>query len=122
MISAVKKLFLILLLLVMPLQSSWAVVAAYCQPETEVTTKHFGHHEHQHERHHARIGQDADEDSKSLKTTDCLDCHGLYSGMVITNFNTPSAGPIAGPPDNATSRLISASSSRPEKPKWFAAV
>lgn len=122
MIAPVKKLFLILLLLVMPLQSSWAVVAAYCQPEAEVTAKHFGHHEHQHERHHAQVGQDSDEDSKSLTTSDCLDCHGLYSGMVVTSFDTQSPGPIAGPPAHATSRLISATSCRPEKPKWFAAV
>lgn len=90
-ISSVKKLFLIFLLFVMPLQASWAMVAAYCQPGSEVTTKHFGHHEHQHEHHHAQAGQDSDEDSQSFKTSDCLNCHGLYSGMVVSNFNTPHA-------------------------------
>lgn len=121
-IPPVKKLFLIFLLFVMPLQASWAVVAAYCQPETEVTAKHFGHHEHQHEHHHAQAGQDSDEDSQDFKTSDCLDCHGLYSGMVVSNFDTPHAPPLAGPPVYATSQFLSASSSRPEKPKWFSAI
>lgn len=120
MISPVKKLFLILLLLVMPLQSTWAAVAAYCQPENEVTVKHFGHHEHQDEHHHAEVGQDSDEGSKNLKISDCLDCHGSYSGMVVTRFDTPPEVPVSEPPANATSRLISALSSRPEKPNWFA--
>ncbi|MEC4722241.1 hypothetical protein RY831_24050 [Noviherbaspirillum sp. CPCC 100848] len=117
-----KKLFLIFLLFVMPLQASWAVVAAYCQPETEVTAKHFGHHEHQQEHHHAQVGQDSDEDSTALKISDCADCHGLYSGMVVYSLDTPHAGPVAGPPVNATSQFISTASSRPEKPKWFSAI
>lgn len=115
-----KKLFLIFLLVVMPLQSSWAMVAIYCQPENEVTAKHFGHHEHQHEHHHAQAGPDSDGDLKS--TSDCLDCHGLHSGIAVSSFDVAPSGPIAGPPADVKARLISTSTSRPEKPKWFSAV
>jgi hypothetical protein len=38
----------IFLLIVLPLQISWAVAATYCQHETG-STKHFGHHDHKHQ-------------------------------------------------------------------------
>lgn len=44
-----KRLFLILLLAVLPLQISWAAVAAYCQHEEAPSAQHFGHHTHQHQ-------------------------------------------------------------------------
>ena len=41
------------LLIVLPLQISWAVAATYCQHETG-STQHFGHHDH---KHHAEDNQ-----------------------------------------------------------------
>jgi hypothetical protein len=40
----------ILLLVLLPLQLSWAAAAPYCQHEkSPVALQHFGHHEHEHE-------------------------------------------------------------------------
>jgi hypothetical protein len=44
-----KRVFLILLLMIMPFQMSWAVAAGYCQHEQGKAAQHFGHHEHQHQ-------------------------------------------------------------------------
>lgn len=49
MISSVKKLLIILMLLALPLQFTWAAAAIYCQHEraTANANAHFGHHQHQ---------------------------------------------------------------------------
>lgn len=47
MIQSVKKLLIILMLLALPLQFTWAAAAAYCQHEkTTAAEAHFGHHKH----------------------------------------------------------------------------
>lgn len=42
-----KRLLLILLLAMLPLQASWAAAAAYCDLAEQGSTQHPGHHEHQ---------------------------------------------------------------------------
>jgi len=67
----VKKLLIIFLLVLIPLQYSWAAVAVYCQHEKEETT-HVGHHKHEH----AGKAQQADADSAlSAPHDDCSYCH-----------------------------------------------
>ena len=39
----------ILLLVMLPLQFSWAAAAAYCEHETSASARHVGHHEHEHQ-------------------------------------------------------------------------
>ncbi|RZI40210.1 DUF2946 domain-containing protein [Herbaspirillum sp. HC18] len=56
-IPSVKKLLVLFLFALLPLQFSWGVAAAYCQHEGEKTTQHFGHHPHQHD-----IRQDVPDD------------------------------------------------------------
>jgi hypothetical protein len=44
-----KRLFLIFLLAMLPLQMSWAVVSEYCEHESGKAAQHVGHHEHKHD-------------------------------------------------------------------------
>ena len=39
----------ILLLVFLPVQLSWAAAASYCRHEGGSSTKHYGHHEHEHQ-------------------------------------------------------------------------
>jgi len=75
---AVKKLILIFLLLVVPLQFSWAAAGAYCQHEQGTSSFHFGHHAHSHQAKH-----DADDGKGKLNKVhlDCSSCHA--TGNVI---------------------------------------
>jgi hypothetical protein len=66
----VKKLFLILLLTILPIQYAWSMAAVYCQHETSKVT-HFGHHGHQHQ---AQSDDGADQ-GKLSKHGDCEVCH-----------------------------------------------
>ena len=85
--SIVMRRWLTLLLFVLlPLQSSWAVVAAYCTHESTLTQvnapTHLGHHEHQH--HTADVQHLSDKPDSKLSgevDLDCMQCHG--SGVAV---------------------------------------
>ncbi|MES2932688.1 MAG: DUF2946 family protein [Pseudomonadota bacterium] len=76
-----KRLLLILLLTVLPLQMSWAVAAVYCQHEQANTVKHFGHHSHDHQ---AQVNPADDQDSQYKVHTDCGYCHGVIQAAFLT--------------------------------------
>ena len=70
----VKRLFLIILLTILPLQLSWAAAGAYCKHEQGVASNHFGHHVHQHQ------SKSDTPDSKGefgKVHNDCKSCHGV---------------------------------------------
>lgn len=44
-----RQCLLLFLLIVLPLQFTWAVASSYCRHEPPRAQQHFGHHEHQHQ-------------------------------------------------------------------------
>jgi hypothetical protein len=116
-----KRLLLLFLLTLLPLQASWAVVATYCQHEKEVTTRHFGHHSHEHEDRHAQA-EEQQKDSSIKFHTDCLTCHGLAAAMGTPQTAALPIEPLSLDSISSESYLKSISSPRPEKPQWAPAV
>ena len=72
MIRPVKKLLLIFLLALLPLQFCWAAAAAYCQHDGEKAVQHLGHHTHQHD---AASGLPDGGGSVTDAHADCGYCH-----------------------------------------------
>ncbi len=70
-----KRLFLILLVAMLPLQYVWAAAAAYCDHEMGAT-QHFGHHSHI--PHDGAAADDHDRPAKDHKPAkvhaDCASC------------------------------------------------
>lgn len=66
-----KKLLLILLLTILPIQYSWSMAAVYCQHEDSKVT-HFGHHGHDHQ---AQADDDAGKSKTGKPHGDCEVCH-----------------------------------------------
>nr|WP_151638592.1 DUF2946 family protein [Noviherbaspirillum malthae] len=66
-----KKLILIFLLALLPLQYSWAVIASYCQHEKEHVT-HIGHHADDHK---GAKGKGDPDKGKSASLHECEYCH-----------------------------------------------
>ena len=62
----------ILMLTLLPLQFSWAAVAAYCGHETGQHAEHLGHHEHQH-TDQVKADQDIEEASALIARTDAIE-------------------------------------------------
>lgn len=118
-LSNMRKWLAIFLLVFVPLQLSWAAAASYCQHETGVAAKHFGHHDHQHK---TADGKDASPDpSKTIGgDPDCASCH---AGCLLA---LPGAVTIASLVDSSLdtvgygARLTSPPSERLERPQWRA--
>ncbi|MDK6079472.1 cation efflux protein, CzcI family [Massilia varians] len=81
-----KRYFLILLLVLLPFQFSWAVAATYCAHEETSSAQHFGHHVHKHDK--AEDGAKAE--SKTIKAdTDCDYCHHVPASAIVPATPAP---------------------------------
>lgn len=115
-----KRLTLIFLMLLLPLQSAWAAASAYCQHEQGVATQHFGHHAHQHQT--ATDSNDGGGKSPLSVHADCSSCHlscpaataSVRSIVVMT-----SGSPVLAEHPDALSSVFPDS---PERPKWAPAA
>ncbi len=50
---AMRRVLLVVLVVLLSLQWTWAVAAAYCKHEVGAAASHLGHHAHEHEGHDA---------------------------------------------------------------------
>lgn len=82
---------------ILPLQLSWAAVAAYCQHEkAPAKAVHFGHHEHEH---HDEGAADADPHAKKSPLAMDEDCGTCQLGHAQTLLSdAPALAPPAHPP------------------------
>lgn len=106
-----RRLLVILLLISLPLQSSWAALGAYCSHEERGTAQqHLGHHQHQHK-------DDASGSGGSSTHSDCVFCHAGCAGLVSQTFTLErlAASKEFAARLQATSALPPA---RPERPNW----
>ena len=110
----------ILLLVFMPFQFSWAAMATYCEHESGVRARHFGHHEHRHQ-------QPAGESSEASKVKlsgvlDVADCH--FHCQCAVDLPVSVVMPIAVGSQPLTDwtavDAIAPVPSRPERPQWVA--
>jgi cytochrome c553 len=108
-----NRLCALLLLLLLPIQLSWATAGAYCAHDPSESTAHFGHHVHVHQ-------SQADNDGSSpLKFhPDCSSCHAVTfsPSQVDDTLAVPDA--TAMPPSPLVLSIGSAPQSEPERPKW----
>ncbi len=119
-LPAMTRRFLVLLMLLVPLQLSWAAVSAYCEHETEAASHHVGHHEHQHQSDQPGTGDDPGADSKFGKfDADCGVCHASCSMALcdgIAPLDFAGADVVFAPPPPFHLTLFS---SKPTRLKWL---
>jgi len=132
-----RRLVAITLLLLFAVQSTWAVAAAYCGHESDATSSHVGHHDHDHRDPlsiSAMTGDPADagtfvnladasagdvSDPGPLATdADCSVCHGgmLGTGVLRDALTLPSMAETHGRP--APAALPAPPLQAPEEPDW----
>ena len=112
-----KRLVIIFLLLLLPIQASWAVGASYCKHEAGAAAQHFGHHEHQH------AADDEGAKSSSFNTAGAIDadCGTCHAGCIAAVVDSVSLLAISLSSDMHSSRHVRISShtlSLPERPNW----
>lgn len=97
-----RRLVVVLLMLLLPLQATWGMAASYCQHEQEANIGHFGHHTHQHKANAGNL-----EKAKSSASVgvdgDCEVCH-LGTVQVVTA--TPSSATAASTANPPTARVV----------------
>ena len=112
----IKRLVLILLIVVAPLQAAWGLAGGYCpHDERSADTQHFGHHVHEHQA----AGQNDDVDSAAtVSDTDCISCHLGCVGVAISPapvlLSTPASSAVAPPARFPLSVFLQG----PERPNW----
>ena len=114
-----RRLFMIFLLVLMPLQLSWAAMASYCQHESGAAAKHFGHHEHQHQ---AVDGKDASPEPAQYSggDPDCAACHGGCASVLADALTIHLVADSSLATAEYRARLTSPPFERPERPQWRA--
>lgn len=112
-----RRWLLIVLLLIAPFQTVWAVVAPYCGHETQSTAQHFGHHEHKHAASSAEQGNAAVPGGD----LDCAACHLANPATVPSALFVARPPPTAAPLEHSPSHYVSRVPSGPEKPQRHAA-
>ena len=111
-----KRYLAIFLLMLLPLQFSWAAMAGYCEHETAVSAKHPGQHSHDHTSvDHQETVQNAE---PSCMDHDCAACHLGCAASLVNDLNTTTAAVS----DNHALHLQVIASQhlreRPERPQW----
>ncbi|OYO32606.1 cation efflux protein, CzcI family [Janthinobacterium sp. PC23-8] len=115
-----KKFFLLLLLLVLPLQMSWAAASAYCLHEEGKAARHLGHHSHQHQ---ADADTDKSEPGKDLKAkgqphSDCHVCHGIGHAWLPPGASMPVFDSASMAVDSSSVLYVSHIPDGPKRPDW----
>ncbi len=111
------RLFMIFLIVLMPLQLSWAAMASYCQHETGAAAKHFGHHDHQHK---AADGKEKAPDPAKTggNDLDCASCHASCPSILHENLTPPPILSSSLLIADHWARLTSPPFQRLERPQW----
>ena len=92
--AAMRRFVLLFLMLILPLQWSWAAVASVCRHETGSAAQHLGHHVHEHAAvlNDTTADTTADTDGANVWfDADCCSFHGLSLAGLIS---VPAAHPV----------------------------
>ncbi len=121
-----KRLLLVLLMVVMPFQVSWAAVSAYCQDEKIAVSidvsQHPGHHEHA-EKVASQADKSNDQQKSIANADECSFCH--LSCVKFFTVASSLATPVrdeARFPRSAPHIYISPTISPAEDPDWTLAA
>lgn len=118
-----RRWFALLLLVLLPLQFSWAVVEDYCVHGPEGALSHPAHHDHAVHGHGAAdvgVGDPAQPDGASLTAapSDCGHCHGHCAALVETSAVPGSPPPGSARPASGDAARAGAMPAPPERPQW----
>lgn len=120
---------LIVLMVLLPAQFSWAAAAPYCAHESDPTSFHIGHHAHVHRGSSADAQQTPaapdEETSKGALGSDHSDCHCCHG--VAGQLASPAAPQFELPARHvfiavAIARLEGGRAPSIERPKWARAA
>ncbi|WP_354677272.1 cation efflux protein, CzcI family [Cupriavidus plantarum] len=111
-----RRYVLILVLIILPFQFSWAAAARYCQHETVSAKWHLGHHEH---RHQSSDQGKPDSEKKSVIDTDCGVCHAVSLQFIYSQPHDIAKGErLRFLKIRRAARFTSLNPRAPDRPQW----
>lgn len=111
------RLVLMFVLLLLPLQASWAAISAYCGHEKGIASKHVGHHQHKHEASSSEPSSDSSPGLGGIDK-DCGTCH-INLNLVLSSVDVTLLDDGRQPGRFSPSRLYASYIPRgPERPNW----
>ncbi len=114
-----RRYVLVLLLSLLPVQFSWASVAAYCMHEkAPAQARHLGHHEHQHQVLQADEKTVNGDKIAIASDLDCCFCHGLGLGMLLPVVAVQISAEVATLDVVHPSAVRTMAPIPPERPQW----
>ncbi len=116
----IRRIIFSCLLLVLPLQMSWAVAGVYCGHEQGSAAQHFGHHEHEH---HGLTADSQPDQAGTQVDRDCGYHHQATSQWLPSMHQTPAVFVTAQdllllPVTWHAQSILE----RPERPNWLLAA
>lgn len=114
-----KKILLIVLLTILPIQYAWSMAAVYCQHEQGKVT-HFGHHGHQHQVQ-ADDQSDHGTPSKAKANAhgDCEVCHHAVQASVLDHVAVAAPAAASGYAAPSYFLYLSHIAEGPPRPNWL---
>lgn len=111
--AVMRRIFLLVLAIFLPLQFAWAGAAAYCQHTEPLSqASHFGHHIHPQ--------CESSSDKPSGSDSDCEVCHSAAGRAIL--HSAMHSGPDSSSQlvdfADAAHRFVSALSRLPDRPQW----
>lgn len=108
---------LVFLLLLLPVQWTWAAAASICRHESGAASQHFGHHDHRHEVgvNGASLVEKLSDTGAQLSDVDhadCANCHGAAPALTTLHHAPALHQPV---PQGATPYLRAVTSGIPER-------
>lgn len=113
-----RRLVLVLMMCMLPLQMAWAVAGQYCEHESGKAAQHFGHHDHAH-----KVGGDIDKSGLKGKFDPDCGFHNLAGMQAVPAIALKLPLPVDSNAKVAVDTQLHSISvfQRPDRPKWFAA-
>jgi hypothetical protein len=112
-----RRLVVLMLLLVLPLQFVWAAAAPYCAHEAaSAAGKHPGHHQHVHQGSDDAAKAGDDGAGSGLNHSDCAGCHAGAAATLPRPAVEWAAAPRDVPREPPSPRYRSHTPSGPERP------
>ncbi len=113
-----RRWLLVLLLVLLPLQLTWAAVGVYCTHERQPTAQHLGHHQHEHAASASGQAISTFVDVASVGH-DCGVCHANCSVAFQTTSSLPNLNSVPIRSDIRLASYLTRYQDLPERPQWL---
>ena len=117
-----RRLFILFMLCLLPVQITWAAVADYCAHEQSGGEQHFAHHDDEHGLHHTAPSSNDASDAGGEPSQYSIGydhCHlSVFIGLLGESTLTAAIAPIHPVIHTESPPFSSQILDRPERPKW----